>query len=124
MIGKIIAAVLILSIACGGMFYCLGKYSDVIEELSALSGDVITSSDISDSIDSFYVLETYFEDNEWFISLFIHDSEVEELREQMVEVITLLFIGDRDAAVVAATLFQQRIVSLGEAIIPSFSNIV
>ena len=121
---KIIAAVLILAVACGGMFFCMEKYSDIISELSELSGNIITSSDISDSLESFYELENTFEEYEPFISLFIHDSEVEALRERMVEVVTLLFNGDRDSAIVAATLFQQRIVSLGEAILPSFSNIL
>ena len=40
---KIIAAVLILAVACGGMFFCMEKYSDIISELSELSGNIITS---------------------------------------------------------------------------------
>lgn len=121
---KIISSVLILAVACGGMFFGLEQYSDVIEELSELSGNIITAADISDSIDFFYELEEYFEEQERFISLFIHDSEVEGLREKMIEIITLLFNGDRDSAIVSATLFRQRIISLGEAVLPSFSNIV
>ena len=106
------------------MFFGLEQYSDVIEELSELSGNIITAADISDSIDSFYELEEYFDEKEMFISLFIHDSEVEELRERMIEIITLLFSGNRNSAIVSATLFRQRIISLGEAVLPSFSNIV
>lgn len=121
---KIISSVLILAVACGGMFFGLEQYSDVIEELSELSGNIITAADISDSIDSFYELEEYFDEKEMFISLFIHDSEVEELRERMIEIITLLFGGNRNSAIVSATLFRQRIISLGEAVLPSFSNIV
>ena len=121
---KIISSVLILAVACGGMFFGLEQYSDVIQELSELSGNIITAADISDSIDSFYELEEYFDEKEMFISLFIHDSEVEELRERMIEIITLLFSGNRNSAIVSATLFRQRIISLGEAVLPSFSNIV
>ncbi len=121
---KIVSSVLILAVVCGGMFFGLEWYSDVIEELSELSGNIITAADISDSIDSFYELEEYFEEQEGFISLFIHDSEVEGLREKMIEIITLLFNGNRDSAIVSATLFRQRIISLGEAVLPSFSNIV
>ena len=121
---KIVSSVLILAVVCGGMFFGLECYSDVIEELSELSGNIITAADISDSIDSFYELESYFEKQKMFISLFIHDSEVEELGEQMIEIITLLFSGDRDSAIVSATLFRQKILSLGEAVLPSFSNIV
>ncbi len=121
---KIISSVLILAVACGCMFFGLEQYSDVIEELSELSGNIITAADISDSIDSFYELEEYFDEKEMFISLFIHDSEVEELRERMIEIITLLFSGNRNSAIVSATLFRQRIISLGEAVLPSFSNIV
>jgi len=121
---KIVSSILIIAAVCGFMFWGLERYSDVMDELSELSGNIITSADIADSIDSFYELESYFEERELFISLFIHDAEVEELRAQMIEIITLLFNGDRDSAIISATLFRQRIISLGEAILPSFSNIV
>ncbi|MBE6892159.1 MAG: DUF4363 family protein [Ruminococcaceae bacterium] len=120
---KIFAAVLILAVIFSVMFFGMSRFVDTVENFISQTGDLISAPDISSGIEAFYEFENDFYENEAFISLFINDSVLEELRIQMVEIRTAFFNGERDEAVLFTSLLRERFLQIRRSVQPTAVNI-
>lgn len=123
MTGKFIVGVLILAAVAAGIFFGMDRFADTVEDFISQTAEIISSPDVASGIDAFYEFEKEFYDSERFLSLFIHDSLLEEIREGMVEIRTSLFNGERDDALLFASLLRERLLQIHRSMLPSVANI-
>lgn len=123
MTGKVIVGVLILAAVAAGIFFGMDRFADTVEDFISQTAEIISSPDVASGIDAFYEFEKEFYDSERFLSLFIHDSLLEEIREDMVEIRTSLFNGERDDALLFASLLRERLLQIHRSMMPSVANI-
>ena len=123
MTAKVFAALLILAVIFSVMFFGMERFFETVETFISQTGDLISAPDISSGIEAFYEFENDFYENEAFISLFINDSVLEELRIQMVEIRTAFFNGERDSALLHASLLRERLLQIRRSVQPTAVNI-
>lgn len=123
MTDKVIVGVLILAAVAAGIFFGMDRFADTVEDFISQTAEIISSPDVASGIDAFYEFEKEFYDSERFLSLFIHDSLLEEIREDMVEIRTSLFNGERDDALLFASLLRERLLQIHRSMMPSVANI-
>lgn len=123
MTGKVIVGVLILAAVAAGIFFGMDRFADTVEDFISQTAEIISSPDVASGIDAFYEFEKEFYDSERFLSLFIHDSLLEEIREDMVEIRTSLFNGERDDSLLFASLLRERLLQIHRSMLPSAANI-
>lgn len=124
MVVKILACVVIFAIIASGMYLFMEKYFDIMESLISYTGDMISSVDISDGISVFYEFEDYFSEESVFLSVFLHDTDLDEIRSYMASVRTCYFDGDRDGANHDVALLREKLLQLHRSVIPSVENIM
>lgn len=123
MTAKILLGIFVLAAVVGGMFIGMDRFVETVENFISQTGEMLSASDISSGIDAFYDFESDFYDSETFISLFVHDSYLEEIREDMVEIRTAFFNGERDDAMLFISLLRERLLRIHRSMIPSVANI-
>lgn len=123
MTAKILLGIFVLAAVVGGMFIGMDRFVETVENFISQTGEMLSASDISSGIDAFYDFESDFYDSETFISLFVHDSYLEEIREDMVEIRTAFFNGERDDALLFISLLRERLLRIHRSMIPSVANI-
>ncbi len=120
---KVVLGFLILAAVVGGIFFCMDRFVETVENFISQTADIISAADISSGIDAFYAFESDFYDSETFISFFINDAILERLREDMVEIRTAFFNGERDDAILYASILRERLLQIHRSMMPSAANI-
>ena len=121
---KVFVGLMLFTLIVGGMFLFMGKYLDMMEDFISYTGDMISAMDISDGISVFYELEDYLGEETLFLSVFLHDTDLDEVRFYMASVRTCYFNGDKDGADHDISLLREKFLQLRRSVIPSVENIM
>ncbi len=123
MAAKVFTAAVLLVLIVGGMLFFMNMFVDTVENFIFQTAEIIEAPDISAGIDAFYSFEESFYESETFVSLFVHDSVLDEIRESMVEIRTSFFNGERDDALVFTSLLRERFLQIRRSVQPTAANI-
>ena len=121
---KVIVGLLILASVAAGIFFGMDRFVDIVENFISQTGDIISAPDIPSGIEAFYEFEETFYEEEPFISLFIHDSLLENVREYMVKIRTSFFNGEREDALFFVSLLRESLLQIHRSMQPSAVNIM
>lgn len=121
---KVVVAIIFVVLIFCGIYFFTNLFVDTVENFITQTSNIISAPDISAGIEAFYTFEESFYEAETFVSLFVHDSILEDIRISMVEIRTSFFNGERDEALLFTSLLRERLLQLHRSILPSVVNIM